>query len=147
MTVIRAALVQSEWTGDKESMVEKNLDYARKAAAEGAQILCFQEIFTTPYFCNVQDSKYYDTAEEVPGGPTVRRVIELARETGMVVIAPIYERVDEGTFYNTAAVVDADGSFLGMYRKTHIPQVEGFWEKFYFRPGNLGYPVFDTAVG
>jgi beta-ureidopropionase len=147
MTVIRAALVQSEWTGDKESMVEKNLDYARKAAAEGAQILCFQEIFTTPYFCNVQDSKYYDTAEEVPGGPTVRRVIDLARETGMVVIAPIYERVDEGTFYNTAAVVDADGSFLGMYRKTHIPQVEGFWEKFYFRPGNLGYPVFDTAVG
>ena len=147
MTVLRAALVQSEWTGDKESMVEKNLDYARKAAADGAQVLCFQEIFTTPYFCNVQDSKYYDTAEEVPGGPTIQRVMDLARETGMVVIAPIYERVDEGTFYNTAAVVDADGSFLGIYRKTHIPQVEGFWEKFYFRPGNLGYPVFDTAVG
>ncbi|MGH8958901.1 MAG: nitrilase-related carbon-nitrogen hydrolase [Acidimicrobiia bacterium] len=147
MTVVRAALVQSEWTGDKDSMIEKNLDYARKAATEGAQILCFQEIFTTPYFCNVQDAKFYDTAEEVPGGPTIGRVIDLARETGMVVIAPIYERVDEGTFYNTAAVIDADGSFLGMYRKTHIPQVEGFWEKFYFRPGDLGYPVFDTAVG
>lgn len=147
MTVLRAALVQSEWTGDKESMIEKNLDFARKAAAEGAQILCFQEIFTTPYFCNVQDAKFYDTAEQVPDGPTIRRVIDLARETGMVVIAPIYEKVDEGTFYNTAAVVDADGSFLGMYRKTHIPQVEGFWEKFYFRPGNLGYPVFDTAIG
>ncbi|MGH8926307.1 MAG: nitrilase-related carbon-nitrogen hydrolase [Acidimicrobiia bacterium] len=147
MTVVRAALVQSEWTGDKESMIEKNLDYARKAAAEGAQILCFQEIFTTPYFCNVQDSKFYDAAEEIPEGPTISRVTDLARETGMVVIAPIYEKVDEGTFYNTAAVIDADGSFLGMYRKTHIPQVEGFWEKFYFRPGNLGYPVFDTAVG
>lgn len=147
MTVVRAALVQSEWTGDKESMIEKNLDYARKAAAEGAQVLCFQEIFTTPYFCNVQDAKFYDTAEEVPSGPTVRRVVDLARETGMVVIAPIYEKVDEGTFYNTAAVIDADGSFLGIYRKTHIPQVEGFWEKFYFRPGNLGYPIFDTAVG
>jgi N-carbamoylputrescine amidase len=147
VTTVRAALVQSEWTGDKESMVEKNLDYARKAAADGAQILCFQEIFTTPYFCNVQDSKFYDTAEEIPNGPTISRVIDLARETGMVVVAPIYEKVDEGTFYNTAAVIDADGSFLGMYRKTHIPQVEGFWEKFYFRPGNLGYPVFDTAVG
>lgn len=147
MTVVRAALVQSEWTGDKESMIEKNLDYARQAAAEGAQVLCFQEIFTTPYFCNVQDAKFYDTAEEVPSGPTVRRVVDLARETGMVVIAPIYEKVDEGTFYNTAAVIDADGSFLGIYRKTHIPQVEGFWEKFYFRPGNLGYPIFDTAVG
>jgi N-carbamoylputrescine amidase len=147
MTVIRAALVQSEWTGDKESMVEKNLDYARKAAAEGAQILCFQEIFTTPYFCNVQDARYYDTAEEIPNGPTISRVRDLARETSMVVIAPIYEKVDEGTFYNTAAVIDADGSFLGIYRKIHIPQVEGFWEKFYFRPGNLGYPVFDTAIG
>ena len=97
--------------------------------------LCFQEIFTTPYFCTVQDPKFYDTAEEIPDGPTTKRMIELARETGMVIVAPIYEKVDEGTFYNTAAVIDADGSFLGIYRKTHIPQVEGFWEKFYFRPG------------
>jgi N-carbamoylputrescine amidase len=145
--VVRAALVQAEWTGDKESMVEKNLGYARDAAEQGAQVICFQEIFTTPYFCNVQDSAFYDTAEEIPKGPTISRMTKLARDTGMVVIAPIYEKVDEGTFYNTAAVIDADGSFLGIYRKTHIPQVEGFWEKFYFRPGNLGYPVFDTAVG
>jgi N-carbamoylputrescine amidase len=147
MTTVRAALVQSEWTGDKESMIEKNFGYARQAAAEGAQILCFQEIFSTPYFCTVQDPAFYDTAEEIPNGPTIKRVRDLARETGMTIIAPIYEKVDEGTFYNTAAVVDADGEFLGIYRKTHIPQVEGFWEKFYFRPGNLGYPVFDTAVG
>ena len=145
--VVRAALVQAEWTGDKESMVKKNVEYAMEAAAQGAQVLCFQEIFSTSYFCTVQDSRYYDEAEEIPNGPTVSRMIALAKETGMVLIVPIYERVDEGTFYNTAAVIDADGDFLGIYRKMHIPQVEGFWEKFYFKPGNLGYPVFDTAVG
>jgi N-carbamoylputrescine amidase len=145
--IVRAALIQSEWTGDKESMVEKNAAYALEAADRGAKILCFQEIFNTSYFCNVQDPKYYDEAEEIPSGPTVQRMLALAAETEMVLVVPIYERVDEGTFYNTAAVIDADGSLLGIYRKTHIPQVEGFWEKFYFRPGNLGYPVFDTAVG
>ena len=144
---VRAALVQAEWTGDKESMVAKNIEYARQAAAEGAQVLCFQEIFSSAYFCTVQDPQYYDEAEEIPSGPTIQAMIALARETEMVLVVPIYERVDEGTFYNTSAVIDADGSFLGIYRKTHIPQVEGFWEKFYFRPGNLGYPVFDTAVG
>ncbi|MEE8375320.1 MAG: nitrilase-related carbon-nitrogen hydrolase, partial [Acidimicrobiia bacterium] len=95
----------------------------------------------------VQDPRHYDEAEEIPNGPTIQRMIALAKETGMVLIVPIYERVDEGTFYNAAAVIDADGDFLGIYRKMHIPQVAGFWEKFYFKPGNLGYPVFDTAVG
>ena len=145
--IVRAALVQSEWTGDKASMVDKNVDLARQAAEKGAQVLCFQEIFNTPYFCNVQDSKHYDDAEEIPDGPTVQRMISLSKETGMVLVVPIYERVDEGVFYNTAAVIDAGGEFLGIYRKMHIPHVEGFWEKFYFRPGNLGYPIFDTAVG
>lgn len=146
-STVRAALVQAEWTGDKESMVEKNIGYARDAAAQGAEVLCFQEIFSSSYFCNVQDPKYYDEAEEIPSGPTIQRMLALAKETEMVLVVPIYERVDEGTFYNTSAVIDADGTFLGIYRKTHIPQVEGFWEKFYFRPGNLGYPIFDTAVG
>jgi len=145
--IIRGALVQSEWTGDKESMLDKNIAYARDAAGQGAQVLCFQEIFTSSYFCNVQDPQYYDEAEEIPSGPTVQKMMALARETEMVIVVPIYEKVDEGTFYNTSAVIDADGSFLGIYRKTHIPQVEGFWEKFYFKPGNLGYPIFDTAVG
>jgi len=145
--VVRAALVQAEWTGDKESMVDKNVQYALEAADQGAQILCFQEIFNTSYFCAVQDTRYYDRAEEIPNGPTIQRMIALAKETGMVLIVPIYERVDEGTFYNTAAVINDDGDLLGIYRKMHIPQVEGFWEKFYFKPGNLGYPVFDTAVG
>jgi N-carbamoylputrescine amidase len=145
--VVTAALIQSEWTGDTESMVDKNMDYAREAAEQGAQVLCFQEIFNSPYFCNVQDSDNYSFAESIPDGPTVQKMMALAKETKMVLVVPIYEVVDEGTFFNAAAVIDADGSFLGRYRKTHIPQVKGFWEKFYFRPGNLGYPVFDTAVG
>ncbi|MCL1597697.1 MAG: acyltransferase [Actinomycetia bacterium] len=144
---VRAALVQAAWTGDYESMLATNIQYAHEAADDGAQVLCFQEIFTGPYFCNVQDPSFYDLAESIPDGPTVTAMRKLAKETGMVTIVPIYERVDEGTFYNTAAVIDADGTLNGIYRKTHIPQVEGFWEKFYFRPGNLGYPVFDTAVG
>ncbi|MDE0120522.1 MAG: acyltransferase [bacterium] len=145
--VVKAALVQSEWTGDQESMVEKNISYARDAAEQGAQVLCFQEIFNSPYFCTVQDSENYSWAEPIPDGPTIQRMIAVAKETGMVLVVPIYEVVDEGTFFNAAAVIDADGTYLGKYRKTHIPQVLGFWEKFYFRPGNLGYPVFDTAVG
>jgi len=144
---VRAALVQAAWTGDYDSMLSTNVEYAHNAAHDGAKVLCFQEIFTGPYFCNVQDPKYYDLAESIPDGRTVTTMQKVAQETGMVLVVPIYEKVDEGTFYNTAAVIDADGSLLGIYRKTHIPQVEGFWEKFYFRPGNLGYPVFDTAVG
>ena len=145
--IVRSALVQAAWTGDYESMLETNISYAKQAANNGAGVLCFQEIFTGPYFCNVQDPSFYDLAEPIPDGPTVTAMMEVAKETSMVMVVPIYERVDEGTFYNTAAVIDADGTLLGVYRKTHIPQVEGFWEKFYFRPGNLGYPVFDTAVG
>jgi N-carbamoylputrescine amidase len=145
--IVRSALVQAAWTGDYESMLDTNIRYAQQAADDGAKVLCFQEIFTGPYFCNVQDPSFYDLAEPIPDGPTVTAMMRVAKETSMVLVVPIYERVDEGTFYNTAAVIDADGSLLGIYRKTHIPQVEGFWEKFYFRPGNLGYPVFDTAVG
>ena len=144
---VRAAIVQTTWTGDKESMVEKNVKYARDAAEQGAQVMCFQEMFNAPYFCQVQDDVHKDTAEPIPDGPTTQRMIELARETGMVLVVPIYEKEDDGFLYNTAAVIDADGTYLGKYRKTHIPHVSGFWEKFYFRPGNMGYPIFDTAVG
>ena len=144
--VIRAALVQTNWTGDKESMIKAHEDYARDAAAQGAKVICFQELFYGPYFCQVQDAAYYEYAESIPG-PTTERFQALAAELGMVMILPMYEQEQPGVLYNTAAVVDADGSYLGKYRKHHIPQVKGFWEKFYFRPGNLGYPVFDTAVG
>ncbi|MBM2621356.1 acyltransferase [Actinoplanes sp. LDG1-06] len=144
--IVRAALVQTTWTGDKESMIKAHEDYARDAAAQGAKVICFQELFYGPYFCQVQDAAYYEYAESIPG-PTTERFQVLAAELGMVMVLPMYEKEQEGVLYNTAAVVDADGSYLGKYRKHHIPQVKGFWEKFYFRPGNLGYPVFDTAVG
>ena len=146
MTVVRAALVQTDWTGDKESMIVKHEDYAREAAAQGAQVICFQELFYGPYFCQVQDAKYYEYAESIPG-PTTERFQALAAELGMVLVLPMYEEEQPGVLYNTAAVVDADGTYLGKYRKQHIPQTKGFWEKFYFKPGNGGYPVFDTAVG
>nr|WP_184836022.1 nitrilase-related carbon-nitrogen hydrolase [Kribbella solani] len=144
--VVRAALVQTSWTGDKESMVKAHEEYARSAAAQGAKVICFQELFYGPYFCQQQDAEYYEYAESVPG-PTTERFAALARELGMVMVLPVYEQEQPGVLYNTAAVIDADGTYLGKYRKHHIPQVKGFWEKFYFRPGNLGYPVFDTAVG
>ena len=146
MSVVRAALVQTNWTGDKESMIVAHEEYARQAAAQGAKVMCFQELFYGPYFCQVQDAKYYEYAESIPG-PTTERFQALAAELGMVLVLPMYEEEQPGILYNTAAVVDADGTYLGKYRKNHIPQVKGFWEKFYFRPGNLGYPVFQTAVG
>jgi N-carbamoylputrescine amidase len=145
-SVIRAALVQTNWTGDKESMIKAHEEYARQAAGQGAKVICVQELFYGPYFCQVQDPQYYSYAESIPG-PTTERFQTLAAELGMVMVLPMYEQEQPGVLYNTAAVVDADGSYLGKYRKTHIPQVKGFWEKFYFRPGNLGYPIFDTAVG
>ena len=145
--VVRSAIVQTAWTGDKESMLDLHEKHARDAAAQGAQVMCFQELFYGPYFCQVQDTEYYDYAEAVPDGPTVTRFSALAKELGMVLVLPVYEREQAGFLYNTAAVVDADGTYLGRYRKHHIPQVKGFWEKFYFRPGNVGWPVFETAVG
>ncbi|MEU7045650.1 nitrilase-related carbon-nitrogen hydrolase [Streptomyces varsoviensis] len=145
--IVRAALVQASWTGDTESMIAKHEEHARAAAAQGAKVIGFQEVFNAPYFCQVQDDEHYRWAEPVPDGPTVRRMRDLARETGMVIVVPVYEVDQPGFYYNTAAVIDADGSYLGKYRKHHIPQVKGFWEKFYFRPGNAGWPVFDTAVG
>jgi beta-ureidopropionase len=145
--IVRAALVQSSWTGDKRSMIEANVELAREAASQGAQVLCFQELFYGPYFCQVQDSQYFSFTEPVPGGPTTELMCSLARELHMVLVVPVFEEEQPGVYYNTAAVIDADGTYLGKYRKTHIPQVQGFFEKYYFRPGNLGYPVFQTAVG
>lgn len=145
--IVRAAMVQAEWTGDKDSMIEKHVEYAKKAAADGAQVMCFQELFYGPYFCQVQDPEYYGYTEPIPDGPTTKLMQDLAKETKMVLVVPMYEEDGTGVYYNTASVIDADGTYLGKYRKTHIPHINGFWEKFYFRPGNIGYPVFDTAVG
>ena len=129
----------------REAMVAKHLRLIDEAAAKGVQILCLQELFYGPYFAAEQDTRWYAFTERVPDGPTVRLMQEQARRHGMAMVVPLYEEEATGVYYNTAAVLDADGTFLGKYRKNHIPHcLPGFWEKFYFKPGNLGYPVFKT---
>ncbi|MBC7976502.1 MAG: acyltransferase [Myxococcales bacterium] len=125
------------------AMFEKHLPMIHEAGKKGVQILCLQEIFNGPYFCPGQDKRWYDAAEAVPG-PTVAKLAPIAKQYQMAMVVPLYEREQAGVYYNTAAILDADGSYLGKYRKTHIPQTSGFWEKYFFRPGNLGYPVFKT---
>ena len=129
----------------RDAMLEAHVPFIEKAADEGVQVLCFQEVFTQPYFCPSQDEKWYAAAEAIPDGHTTRLMQEAAKKHGMVIVVPIYEEVMPGLYYNAAAVIDADGSYLGKYRKTHIPQVAGFWEKFFFKPGNSDWPVFETA--
>jgi beta-ureidopropionase len=129
----------------REANIAKHLTMIEDAARQGVQILCFQEIFTGPYFCAEQNPRWYDSVEKIPDGPTTKLMQEIAKRHRMVIVVPIYEEETTGVYYNTAAVIDADGTYLGKYRKNHIPQVApGFWEKYYFRPGNLGYPVFKT---
>jgi beta-ureidopropionase len=130
----------------KQANIEKNLHFIDEAAKQGVQIVCMQEVFTTPYFCAEQEPRWYEAVEKIPDGPTVKLMQEVARKHGMVVIVPIYEEEITGVYYNTAAVIDADGKYLGKYRKNHIPHTKpGFWEKYYFKPGNLGYPTFETS--
>jgi len=123
--------------------LEKHLPMIHDAGKQGVQILCLQEIFNGPYFCPSQDKRWYDAAEPVPG-PTLEKLVPIAKKYQMAMVVPLYEREQAGVYYNTAAILDADGSYLGKYRKTHLPQTAGFWEKYFFRPGNLGYPVFKT---
>lgn len=129
----------------RDAMIEAHIPYIEQAAQQGVKILCFEEVFTGPYFCPSQDKKWYGLTERIPEGPTTKLMQELAKKYNMVIVVPIYEEHMTGVYYNTAAVIDADGKYLGKYRKNHIPQVAGFWEKFFFKPGNLGYPVFETA--
>jgi N-carbamoylputrescine amidase len=129
----------------KEAMIEAHLPLIEKAGKQGVQVLCFQEVFTQPYFCPSQDAKWYAAAEPIPDGPTTRLMQDLAKKHRMVIVVPIYEEEMTGVYYNAAAVIDADGTYLGKYRKTHIPHVAGFWEKFFFKPGASNWPVFQTA--
>jgi len=145
--LIQLSLPKTEGEGTikeiKQAMLDKHLPYIDEAGKQGVQILCFQEIFNTPYFCPGQDRAWYESAETVPGA-TTELMQEYARKYQMVIVVPVYEKEQSGVYYNTAAVIDADGTYLGKYRKNHIPQTGGFWEKFFFKPGNLGYPVFQT---
>ncbi len=154
--MVRGGLVQASATHDgsadpkviAKAMTEKAMAVIEDAAKQGVQVLCLQELFNGPYFCAEQDTRWYDITEQIPDGPTTQLMCETAKRLGMVLVVPIYEMDLPGIYYNTASVIDADGTYLGKYRKHHIPHcAPGFWEKFYFRPGNLGYPVFQTAVG
>jgi len=147
MTKLRGGLIQmglkASTDEDPETirtaMLDAHLPVIDEAGEKGVQVLCFQEVFTQPYFCPSQDKKWYAAAESIPDGPTTALMQEYAAKHEMVIVVPIYEESEvAGLYYNTAAVIDADGSYLGKYRKTHIPQVAGFWEKFFFTPGNSG---------
>ena len=151
--IVKAGLIQTSLAAStdesletiRNAQIERTLKYVDQAGQEGVQILCMQEIFTGPYFCAEQNTRWYDSVERIPDGPTTKLMQEYAAKYNMVIVVPLYEEESTGVYYNTAAVIDADGSYLGKYRKNHIPHTApGFWEKFYFRPGNLGYPVFDT---
>ncbi len=154
MTTLRGGLIQMGLKGStddtpeniRQAMIDAHIPLIEKAGQEGVQVLCFQEVFTQPYFCPSQDVKWYQAAEYIPDGPTTKLMQDYAKKFSMVIVVPIYERTNvAGVYYNTAAVIDADGSYLGKYRKTHIPQVKGFWEKFFFKPGASDWPVFNTA--
>ena len=154
--MVRAGLIQatlcepatSPTEKIKKAMIDKHVALTADAAAKGAQIICYQELFYGPYFCAEQKARWYELVEKIPDGPTTKLFCQLAKKHEMVIVLPIYEEEITGVYYNTAGVIDADGKFLGKFRKMHIPHCDpGFWEKFYFRPGNLGYPVFETRIG
>ena len=151
--IVKAGLIQASHacgTDEKldiirEANVAKHVELIERAGREGVQLLCMQEIFTGPYFCAEQTPRWYEATERIPDGPTTKLMQQLAKKHQMVIVVPLYEEESTGVYYNTAAVIDADGTYLGKYRKNHIPHTApGFWEKFYFKPGNLGYPVFKT---
>ena len=152
--MVRCGLVQArcEWSPDalpvekiKRHMIKKHEALIAEAARQEAQVVCLQELFYGPYFAAEQDVRWYQVTEPVPDGPAVQWARKLAKKHNLALVVPVYEREMTGVYYNTAAVIDADGSYLGKYRKHHIPHCHpGFWEKFYFTPGNLGYPVFET---
>ena len=151
--IVKAGLIQTSHACStaepietiREANIAKHMSLIDRAGQEGVQLLCMQEIFTGPYFCAEQSARWYDAVERIPDGPTTRLMQQVAKKYEMVIVVPLYEEDGAGIYYNTAAVIDADGTYLGKYRKNHIPHcAPGFWEKFYFRPGNLGYPVFKT---
>ncbi|MBX7208638.1 MAG: carbon-nitrogen hydrolase [Verrucomicrobiaceae bacterium] len=139
-------LIQSLGYSTKEKSLARHLELIREAARRGAQIVCLQELFLTPYFCKTEDTRLFDLAEAVPG-KTTDTLAKLAKKLGVVIIASLFEKRAPGLYHNTTAVIDADGKYLGKYRKMHIPEDPGFNEKFYFTPGDLGYRVWDTKFG
>ena len=143
MSKVNVGLVQMGCTADAQENVSKAIAGIRNAAAQGAQIVCLQELFTSLYFCDVEAYENFELAEAIPGA-TTDLLSTVAKETGVVIIASLFEKRTQGLYHNTTAVIDADGTYLGKYRKMHIPDDPAYFEKFYFTPGDLGYKVFET---
>ena len=143
---IKIGIIQRSCTDDVNMNLDVTMQGIRNAAAGGANIVCLQELFMTRYFCDTENYDNFNYAEIIPG-PATKRLQQLAAELNLVIVASLFEKVDAGIYFNTAAVIDADGSYLGKYRKNHIPDDPGFFEKFYFSPGDTGYQVFHTRYG
>jgi len=146
MSKVKVGLVQMSCSGDAKSNMDKAIAGIKDAAAKGANIVCLQELFTSLYFCDVEDYENFKLAEPIPG-PSTDTLSAVAKEAGVVVIASLFEKRAQGLYHNTTAVLDADGTYLGKYRKMHIPDDPAYFEKFYFTPGDLGYKVFETKYG
>jgi N-carbamoylputrescine amidase len=146
ISTFRAGLVQMSCSTDPGENLDKAVARIRDAAAQGAQIVCLQELFRSQYFCREEDARLFDLAESIPG-PSTDRLTAVARENHVVLVASLFEKRAAGVYHNTAAIIDADGALLGIYRKMHIPDDPLYFEKFYFTPGDLGFRTFETAVG
>lgn len=146
MSKVKIGIVQMSCVKEPKVNMDKAIREIREAAKHGAQIICLQELFTSLYFCDVEDYDNFQLAEPIPG-PSTEILGALARELKVVIIASLFEKRAPGLYHNTTAVLDADGTYLGKYRKMHIPDDPAFYEKFYFTPGDLGYKVFKTQFG
>ncbi len=144
--IVKIGLVQMACNEDSKANVQEAEAGIRKAAGQGAQIICLQELFQTPYFCQIEDIENFKLAQDIPG-PVTEAMSQLAAELGVVLILPLFEKRSTGIYHNTAVVLDADGSMAGRYRKMHIPDDPGFYEKFYFTPGDMGFQAIPTRFG
>src|SRR6187397_3310802 len=143
MSKVKVGLVQMSCSNNKEANLQKAMQKVKEATAKGAQIVCLQELFTSLYFCDVEDYENFKLAEPIPGASS-DALQKVAGELGVVIIASLFEKRAQGIYHNTTAVLDADGSYLGKYRKMHIPDDPAFYEKFYFTPGDLGFIAWQT---
>ncbi|MBM3403526.1 MAG: carbon-nitrogen hydrolase [Bacteroidetes bacterium] len=144
--MIRIGIIQAACSPERDENILRTFSRIREAANLGAQVVCLQELFATTYFCHTESYDHFKLAESVPG-PLTEQLQQLAKETGIVIIASLFEKALNGLYFNTVAVIDADGRYLGKYRKAHIPDDPGYYEKFYFSPGDTGYRVFQTKFG
>ncbi|EEF60236.1 carbon-nitrogen hydrolase [Pedosphaera parvula] len=145
-SVVNLGLIQTACSSNPSENLKKTLAFTEKAAKQGAQIICTQELFRSQYFCQSEDHEYFKLAEPIPG-PSTQAFQKIAKKHGVVIVASLFERRASGVYHNTAAIIDADGSLLGIYRKMHIPDDPLFYEKFYFTPGDLGFKAWQTKFG